>query len=68
MAKSILIKEVQSKAQVAAAQKEILRSIGVRGLGSSIFRKDTRVSRYVEPGSTFNCGHSGRAFQNKTTR
>ena len=45
MAKSVLIKQVKGTQQVAAAQKEILKALGVRGVGSAIYRKDTRSLR-----------------------
>lgn len=45
MAKAILIKQVKSKSRVAADQKKILKSVGVRGIGSSIYRSDTRALR-----------------------
>jgi ribosomal protein L30 len=45
MAKSLLIKQIKSTAQLAASQKLILKSIGLRGVSSSIYRTDTRAIR-----------------------
>ncbi len=45
MAKSILIKQTKGTAQTPANQKTILKSIGLRGIGTSIYRKDTRALR-----------------------
>lgn len=45
MAKALLIKQLKSTAQVPSTQREILKGIGLRGIGSSIYRADTRALR-----------------------
>lgn len=45
MAKSILIKQTKSKTQSNPSQKATLKSLGLRGVGSMIYRKDTRAIR-----------------------
>lgn len=45
MAKAILIKQLKSKTQSNPKQKATLKALGLRGIGSAIFRKDTRAIR-----------------------
>jgi large subunit ribosomal protein L30 len=45
MAKAILIRQTKSKAQVSASQKKTLNAVGLRGIGSGIFRRDTHALR-----------------------
>ncbi len=45
MAKALKIKQVRSSSQVADKQKKTLAALGLRGIGSEIFRSDTRAIR-----------------------
>jgi large subunit ribosomal protein L30 len=45
MAKAILIKQTKGAAQVAKTQKKTLQAVGLRGIGSAIYRSDTRALR-----------------------
>lgn len=45
MAKAVKIKQIKSSAQVADRQKKTLKAIGLTGVGSEIYRSDTRALR-----------------------
>lgn len=45
MAKAILVKQTKSTSQVSSAQKKILGSLGLRGIGTGIYRSDTCALR-----------------------
>ena len=45
MAKAILIKQKKSMAQVSGIQRATIKALGLRGIGTSIFRSDTRALR-----------------------
>ncbi|MBN8554067.1 MAG: 50S ribosomal protein L30 [Deltaproteobacteria bacterium] len=45
MSKSILVKQIKSTTQSNPQQKSTLKSIGLRGMNSVIYRKDTRALR-----------------------
>ena len=45
MSKSILVKQIKSTTQSNPQQKNTLKAIGLRGLNSVIYRKDTRALR-----------------------
>jgi large subunit ribosomal protein L30 len=45
MSKSIRVKQIKSKTQSTPVQKATLKALGVRGMNSVIYRKDTRALR-----------------------